>query len=149
MDLLCLTQTKPPLPSPLTISNLGPSWQEVLSLMETLHETDNSLSPSQLSSLTSGCDNIDLCLKSFSDRRFEVAVWVYNPIPSIQHEFWSSVCSGTFGNRILEVLNPNLPTVIFLLSEFPGKAWDPTPGLQLRLNCWLFPQLPCRSWPVT
>lgn len=46
-------------------------------------------------------------------------------IPSAQHEVWSSVCSGIFGNRIVEALNPNLPTVMFYSWGFQGKPGVP------------------------
>ena len=31
---------------------------------------------------------------------------------SVQHEVWTKICNGTFGNRIMEALNPNIPTVM-------------------------------------
>ena len=59
---------------------------------------------------------------------------------SVPHEVGSHVCKGIFGNRIVEALNSDLPTVMFYRQGSQGKPGIPNPGLQLKLNCWLCPQ---------
>lgn len=123
MDPLCLIQTTLPLLSPLTISNLRPSWQGGLSLMGTLHKMDNSLIFSQCSSTASSFDSVTYVSNHLQIGDLKRLCGF--TIPSAQHEVWSSVCSGTFGNRIIEALNPNLRTVMFYSWGFQGKPGVP------------------------
>ena len=67
----------------------------------------------------------------------------------VLHEVGSHVCKGIFGNRIVEALNSDLPTVMFYCQGSQGKPGIPSPCLQFKLNCWLCPQPFYYSWPVT
>lgn len=102
-----------------------------------MHEMTNSVPSIPMFFPTSSLDSIDLNHLQIRDLKRLHGLTVL----SVQHEVWTNICNGTFGNRIMEALNPNIPTVMLYPSGFPGKSWDPTPGLHLRLNCWLCPQL--------
>lgn len=109
--------------------DLGPSWWGLLSLKETWHEIGNSL----------------CCFPMlFPSFQLPVLIYVSNhphagdlkrlhelTVLSIQHEVWNSVCSGAFGNRIVEALNPNLFTVVFYHQGSQGK-----PGISSLVCSW-------------
>lgn len=91
--------------------------------METLHETNNSHLPQCFSQFP-----VLMALTYVSNhpptgdlQRLRGLI----TISSVQHEVWSRVCTGTFGNRIVEALNPNLPTVMFYHQSSQGKPGVP------------------------
>ena len=115
--------------------------------MKTLHEMDNSLiffsALPQLPVLTA-LTYVSNHLQTGDLRRLHRLI-----VLSIHHEVWSHVCNGTFENKTVEALNPDLPTVMFYHQGSQRKPGIPGPGLQLRLNFWLCPQPLCYSWPIT